>query len=183
MSSERVDMLILALQLLYVFGGLVLISYLTYKIVKNQVIVRGKKRRHQRAFDAALAAQLAVQQSQEEMFARPSVRKPTIAHQHGIYPMNRDAHKNVTGSGIARPGSPSPYRPQHARKGVAAKGKQNRYSNAASLAARGFSINTIRQQVGLPRCEIDLIAKLNCQYSQFHWEARQPLLDAIESGT
>lgn len=183
MSSEGVDILILALQLLYALGGLVLIGGLTTKIVKNQVMIRGKKRRHQRAFNAALAAQLAEQQSREEMFSRPSVRKPTIAHQHGIYPINRGVHKKVPGSDIARPGSPSPCRPQHARKGVAANDRQNRYGKAASLAARGFSISTIRQRVGLPRCEIDLIAKLNCQYSQFHWEARQPLLDAIESGT
>ncbi len=119
MSSEGVDILIFALQLLYALGGLVLIGCLTTKIVKNQVMIRGK-RRHQRAFDAALAAQLAEQQSREEMFARPSVRKPTIAHQHGIYPINRGAHKKAPGSDIARPGSPSPYRPQHARKGVAA---------------------------------------------------------------
>lgn len=86
------------------------------------------------------------------------------------------------GPNTARKEFPARGRVVPAKKNAIHKSQTNRYSLAARLAARGLKTSDIRDRVGLPQCEVDLIANLNDNRAKGRWQAHQPMLDAIESG-
>ena len=56
------DILMLSLQFLYAFGGLILMGSLIFNIMKNQARVNEKRLRFEQDFDVTLTSQLAEQQ-------------------------------------------------------------------------------------------------------------------------
>jgi hypothetical protein len=176
MSQTMIDMWLLILQLMAACGGLILIGYLSVTIAKNRRSAKQPLPRSDTSFSDTLLTQLVDQQFQK------ALAQNLVPTQKGIQP---------AGSTLCFVGDRDKKTRQQAtlrvKKGAALSSKTNsspleiRLRQAAHLAAQGVEPGIIQRRVELPRCEIDLIAKLNNQYAQFHWGRHRPLLEAIES--
>ncbi len=176
------DILMLSLQFLYAFGGLILIGSLIFNIIKNQALVNEKRLRFEQDFDVTLSSQLAEQQPQDTLNLKPPELEGKI-DRHGEFRGTKSkVSEAVTGSGTSGDDIPIKGRPLPVRERAVGQGKTSRYKVAASLAARGFNAKDIRDRVGLPRCEIDLIASIHDRHAKGRWEAHQSMLETIESG-
>ncbi len=176
------DILMLSLQFLYAFGGLILIGSLIFNIIKNQALVNEKRLRFEQDFDVTLSSQLAEQRPRDTLRPRPQELKGKIARR-GEFPGTKSKvpgavpKADISGDDILKKSRPSPVRER-----TVGQGNTSRYKVAASLAAKGFNAKDIRDRVGLPRCEIDLIASIHDKHAKGRWEAHQSMLETIESG-
>ena len=176
------DILMLSLQFFYAFGGLVLMGSLIFNIMKNQALVNEKRLRFEQDFDVELTSQLADNRPQDPLYERHAGTTEESARYREAGRTKNRASGTLPGAGKTGADTPLKRRPVSARENVVKQGKVSRYSLAASLAARGINAKEIRHRVGLPQCEIDLIANINDTYAKGRWKAHQPMLDAIESG-
>ncbi len=71
------DILMLSLQFLYAFGGLILIGSLIFNIMKNQALVNKKRLRFEQEFDVTLTSQLANSSPGDILNVRPSGKQGT----------------------------------------------------------------------------------------------------------
>jgi len=167
----------LSLQFFYAFGGLVLMGSLIYNIMKNQALVNEKRLRFEKDFDVELTSQLTDKRPKQLLVEKHAGAAGDRARHHETGRTKRRASKTSPGGG-------TPLKNRHVpvRENVVGKAMVNRYSLAASLAARGVNAEDIRHRVGLPQCEIDLIANISGTYAKGRWKVHQPMLDAIESG-
>jgi len=182
MSHSVPDILMISLQFLYAFGGLVLMGSLIFNIMKNQALVNDKRLRFEQDFDVTLASQLEHLSSQSSLNLKQADKTGAITLDHKDPHIKREKSTMDPGPNTARKGLSSQGRVVPAKKKAVHKNQANRYSLAARLAARGLNARDIRHKVGLPQCEVDLIANLNDTRAMDRWQAHQPMLDAIESG-
>ena len=176
------DILMLSLQFLYAFGGLILIGSLIFNIIKNQALVNDKRLRFEQDFDVTLSSQLTEQRPMDTLRLRPPASKRKTAR-GGEFPDTKSKmpgavpKADTSGGDISQKSRPFP-----GRKRTVGQGSTSRYKLAASLAAKGFNAKDIRDRVGLPRCEIDLIASIHDKHAKGRWEAHQSMLETIEAG-
>jgi len=176
------DVLMLSLQFFYAFGGMILIGSLIFNILKNQALVNEKRLGFEQEFEVELSARLVEQQPRASLNIGNSGVTREIAR-HGGVPISKDG----TPGGLHEPdtsrdGMPLKKQRFSVQKRVAGQGKKRLYKTAASLAARGFNAEDIRHRVGLPQCEIDLIASINDTHAKGRWERHQSMMDAIDAG-
>ena len=114
------------------------------------------------------------------MNVRPPEEKGNIARYGKPRGTKSKVSEAVPGSDTTGHGIPRKSRPFPVRECAVGQGKASRYKVAASLAARGFNAKDIRDRVGLPRCEIDLIASIHDRQKKGRWEAHQSMLETIE---
>ena len=176
------DILMLSLQFFYAFGGLVLIGSLIFNIVKNQALVNEKRLRFEQDFDVELTSQLADKRPKEPLVERHAGTAGYRARHHKAGRTKRRESGTIPGDGLPGGAPPLKDRPDPVCENIVGKTKVSRYRLAAGLAARGVSAKDIRHRVGLPQCEIDLIANINDTYAQGRWKAHQSMLDAIDAG-
>jgi len=180
MSYSMHDILMISLQFFYAMGGLILIGSLLFSIMKNQTLVNDKRLRFEQDFEVELTSQLAQCPSQgTSNFKQLKKVGDTTLEDKMPVEKSRTPGKD-SGLGNVRGNSPLKNRVVSVGQGVVSKGRENRYRVAASLAARGFNAKDIGDKVGLPQCEVDLIASLNTAYAKGRWENHQSMLDAID---
>jgi hypothetical protein len=177
------DILMLSLQFFYAFGGLILIGSLIFNIMKNQALFNEKRLRFEQDFEGELSSQLAEQQPRGSLNIGHTGVTGIMARQREFRRTNSRVSETLSGSVTTGDDIHRKSRPLPVRERVVKQGKTSRYTVAASLAARGFTAKDIRHRVGLPRCEIDLIASLHDRHARGRWEAHQSMLDTIDSGT
>jgi hypothetical protein len=178
------DILIISLQFLYAFGGLILFGSLIFNIVKNQALINEKRLRFEKDFDAELVSQLAEQRSLKALKVNHTgTGRGNNTLRRETRRTNYDASGDVSDPGATGRDISLKSRQIPMRKRIAGQAMASRYERAAGLAARGFNAKDIRHRVGLPQCEIELIASLNDTCEKSGWEAHQSILDVIESGT
>ena len=176
MSNPVLDIWLMGMQVVAACSGLVIIGYLSVQIAKNRRQRTRSTPGSNAGFNETLIAQLVEQQFHKAMHQmsaplrrggpRPAVA-PSSAN-HGVEKLPDEAPRPIKRTSL-KPGSHgSPL--------------ETRYRQAAFLAARGVEPGIIQRRLELPRCEIDLIAKLNGPGTQIHWGLHQPLLEAIEAG-
>lgn len=182
MNLSMHDILMLSLQFFYALGGLILMGSLIFNIMKNQALVNEKRLRFEQDFDVELTSQLAEQQSKDPLDIRHAGAIDDTVHHREVHRTNSGASGTFPGSQITEDDIPLKERPVPVRENVIGQGKVSRYRVAAGLAARGFNAKDIRHRVGLPQCEIDLIASIHDTFAKGRWEAHQSMLDAIDSG-
>jgi len=181
MSYSIHDILMISLQFFYAIGGLILMGSLIFSIMKNQALVNEKRLAFEQDFEVELTSQLAQYSSQgTSNFKQLKKERDTTREDKRQVEKRRTPGK---GSGHRKVRNNSPLKNQvvSVGQGVVSKGRQNRYRVAASMAARGFNAKDIGEKVGLPQCEVDLIASLNTAYAKGRWENHQSMLDAIDS--
>jgi len=177
MSKTVFDMGLIALQLFTVGAGLILIGCLSAKIAKNRRQQNRSPSRSDASFSETLVTQLV-----EQQFQKALVQAPASIKRNNIPPV--DSLRAENDRVITRP----PTAAGVVKRGALPRAKGNgnpleiRYRQAAHLASRGVEPGIIQRRVELPRCEIDLITKLSCQYRQFDWETHRTLVEAIEAG-
>jgi len=176
------DILMLSLQFFYALGGLVLMGSLIFNIMKNQALVNEKRLRFEQDFDVELASQLTDKRPKALLLEKRAGAAGERVRHHEAGRIKTRASKTSPGDGVTGGGTPLKDRPVPVRENVLGKARVNRYSLAASLAARGVNAEDIRHRVGLPQCEIDLIANIRGTYAKGRWKVHQPMLDAIDSG-
>lgn len=176
MPKTVLDMWLIALQLFAVGAGLILIGGLSVKIAKNRRQPNRSAPRRDASFNETLVTQLV-----EQQFQKVVAQVPVSTKQYNSPPA--DSLRAV----VDRPFPHSPRVKRGVKKGDLPRSKGNtkprefRYQQAAHLAAQGVEPGIIQRRVELPRCEIDLITKLNGQTTPFLWETQQTVLEAIES--
>lgn len=172
MSKTDFDMGLIVLQLIAVCGGLILIGCLSVRIFRN----RRQPGRPDASFSETLVSQLVEQQFQKALVRVPATRNNNRRRPAGTLRSESDRGTKP---------SAEPARLLKKRTSPGSEGRSplsTRYQQAAHLAARGVEPGIIQRRVELPRCEIDLIAKLSCQLAPFNRGTHQNLLEAIEAG-
>jgi hypothetical protein len=176
------DILILLLQFFYAFGGLILIGSLIFNIIKNQALVNEKRLRFEKDFEVELNDRLAEEQPRASLNSGISkMAEETGRHDEARIEKGKP-HGRLNGFGPSGHDVPLRKRQLSVRKGVVEQGKMRLYAAAAGLAARGFNAEDIRHRVGLPQCEIDLIAGIYDTHARERWERHQAMMDAIDAG-
>ena len=182
MSYSTNDVLMISLQFFYAFGGLILMGSLVFSIIKNQALVNEKRLRFEQDFDVELTSQLAQYPIQDTPPHIDQTEKVADTALRGNAPVQKDkVLENVSGTRQVGAKPPLSKRFVSMGQGVVHKGRANRYRVAARLAARGFNAKDIGHKVGLPQCEVDLIASLNNAYTKGRWKNHQSMLNAIDS--
>jgi hypothetical protein len=161
---------------------LILIGSLIINIIKNQALVNEKRLRFEQDFDVTLTSQLAEQPPRDTVNIRPPEVKRNISGHGEFRGAKRQVSRAAPGSDTTGDGIPVKDRPILVREPAKGPVKTSPYKIAASLAARGLDAKDIRDRVGLPQCEIDLIASIHDRHTAGRWEMHQSMLETIESG-
>lgn len=182
MTLSMQDILILSLQFLYAVGGLILIGSLIFNIMKNQALVNEKRLRFEQDFEVELNARLAEEQPRVSFnIGTSTMAEETARHAEARIEKGKPPGR-LHGSGSSGHDASLKKRQLSVRQGVVEQGKMRLYTAAAGLAAKGFNAEDIRHRVGLPQCEIDLIAGIYDTHARGGWERHQAMMDAIDAG-
>lgn len=176
MSKTVFDMWLIGMQVFAACSGLVIIGYLIIKIAKNRRQTSRSIPGPNAAFSETLIAQLV-----EQQFHKAMHQVSTSLKRGGMHPIDASPLPNHRGEPLPDPVS-RPNKKTFLKPGGHSSPLEARYQQAVLLATRGVEPGIIQRRVELPRCEIDLIAKLNGPNTQMHWGTHQPLLEAIELG-
>lgn len=173
MSKTVLDMWLIGMQVFAAFSGLVVIGYLSVKIAKNRQQTKRSTPGPNAAFSETLIAQLVEQQFHKALHQVSASLKRGGTHPTGASPAPKHRVEPLP--------DPRPNKRAPLQSGSHGSPLETRYQQAVLLAARGIDPGIIQRRVELPRCEVNLIAKLNGPGPQMRWGTHQPLLEAIES--
>ena len=175
MSKTVLDMWLIGMQVCAACSGLVIIGYLSVKITKNRRPTNRSAPGPNAVFSETLIAQLVEQQFHKALHQVSASLKRGSNHPTGASPSTGHRIEPLPDP------APRPNKRTPLKSGGQGSPLETRYRQAVLLAARGVEPGIIQRRVELPRCEIDLIAKLNGPSTQMRWGTHQPLLEAIES--
>ena len=175
MSKTVLDMWLIGMQVFAACSGLVVIGYLGVKIAKNRQQTHRSPPGPNAAFNETLIAQLV-----EQQFHKALHQVSASLKRGGIHPAGASPSPNHRVEPLPDP-APRPNKRTPLTSGAHGSPLETRYRQAVLLAARGVEPGIIQRRVELPRCEVDLIAKLNGPSPHMRWGTHQPLLEAIES--
>lgn len=181
MFDSTQEIMLITIQFLYAFGGLILIGALLFHILRNQALINEKKLRLAGEFEVELATQLQSQDLNEGTTIvaptlketdslQPRIRTSNVDHIDG--PLPDDIRVLKIGQGLNH--NVNQHRDRLPRS--------KRYRKAASLAVRGITTDEIKKKVGLPGSEIDLIAKLYAQPLSSQSQRQLLVMESIEAG-
>ena len=181
MQSSIQDILLLSLQFLYAFGGLILIGVLLFNIVKNQSLINEKKLLFEADFDHELANRLSEHPPPKSSYTPRTQKVGGTKHNDATKQVPQAKEKaaiSVTpNKDISIGDSPVVTVPRKARRV-----DSNPYQIAIQMAARGEGAGNIQRRVRLPRCEVDLITRLHGRGTMAPWQTDPSMLEAIDAG-
>lgn len=151
------DVLILSLQFLYALGGVLVIGMIVYRITKHQ--------------DPDVELEPAPHGAVEGIAVRE----------------RRSVRSRESNAPRAEPGKPARRKPASAASRTARSlplgpPSLDRYDAARRLVAAGWSVDDIANRVGLPQCDVELLADIRGTSSEAFWKRHPVMLTMATAG-